>query len=976
MAVLKCKMCGGNIDVTDGLTVVECEYCGTKQTVPDVNDEKKLNLYNRANRLRMSSEFDKAGSIYEQIIAEFPEEAEAYWGLCLCNYGIEYVDDPATAAKIPTVHRASFEKLRKDENYELALEYADISARVIYEDSAREIDRIMGEILSISANESPYDVFICYKETDNKGDRTPDSVIAQDIYDELTKKGYKVFFSRITLEDKLGMQYEPYIFAALNSAKVMLAIGTDYEYYNAVWVKNEWSRFIKLAAKDKSKILIPCFKDMDAYDMPEQFKGLQAQDMGKLGFMQDLIRGIDKIFGRENQPKTTAAAQNTATQSSPTVRSMLERAGLFLEDKDFGSADEYADKVLDIEPTNADAYLIKLLAQYEATGVEDFPGHFNAPWENNGNVTILNYGLHKIEVIKIVRDITGLGLAEAKEAVEKLPYTIPVRVSNDTIREFEALGTKIACSSSLNELKSNPNYQKIERFGDSVQKENLGRIISAINERHCEMLCRLLEEAGDAENPEKYAACIKAYSDTPCANKAREIFDRKTEQFKQHEYDGASQTAAFAETEEDFEVAAAEFDKISGFKDADSRADECRKKAEQARLEAERKTEEARLENERKAKEAKLEAERIKREFEVKVESVVFALKNTNLNTETQKLENEISALQKLLCDFDSNITRLNYLKSQSATLQGECDRLSQQISSLGMFKFKEKTEFSDKLSQVKTELDNTNKEIAEHNTRYNGYESKEKLTEAIKVKQAELAEFIEMKNFGMAEYSFAEAKRLVDSDEQLKTAILKKYPEILLSVAEVGSFVTFGSYPQAADGAKKPIEWLVLEKKENQVLLISRYALNCKQFNRLQISVTWESCILRRWLNDEFINTAFTQEQQSMIAFSNVPADKNHKYLTPSGHTVKDKIFLLSIPEAERYFKTYESRKCYPTAYARAQGASTNDEGLCWWWLRSPGGRRDTAAGVDYVGPVTYYGYSVHFHGTIRPALRINLDS
>ena len=118
MAIIKCKMCGGDLELVEGTKVCECEYCGTKQTVPDTNDEKRINLYNRANRLRIACEFDKAAGIYENIIAEFPEEAEAYWGLCLSTYGIEYVDDPATARKVPTCHRASFEKMRKDTNYE------------------------------------------------------------------------------------------------------------------------------------------------------------------------------------------------------------------------------------------------------------------------------------------------------------------------------------------------------------------------------------------------------------------------------------------------------------------------------------------------------------------------------------------------------------------------------------------------------------------------------------------------------------------------------------------------------------------------------------------------------------------------------------------------------------------------------------------------------------------------------------------
>lgn len=377
MAVFKCKMCGGDLEIQEGLTICECEYCGTKQTIPALDNEKKLNLFNRANRLRLNSEFDKAASIYENIIAEFPEEAEGYWGLVLCNYGIEYVDDPATAKKIPTCHRAAFESVTKDENYELALEYADVVSQKVYRDEAHEIDRIMSEILSISKNEEPYDIFICYKETDTSGGRTIDSVIAQDVYDALTDKGYRVFFSRISLEDKLGSAYEPYIFAALNSAKVMLAFGTKYEYFHAVWVKNEWSRFLKLMAKDKSKSLVPCYKDLDPYDMPDEFKALQAQDMGKVGAIQDLVRGIEKLVGSEKTKEPVVINSNVRTDIAP----LLKRAFMFLEDCEWVNADEYCEKVLDINPECAEAYLCKLMVELKVKKEEklkDCPQPFDS----------------------------------------------------------------------------------------------------------------------------------------------------------------------------------------------------------------------------------------------------------------------------------------------------------------------------------------------------------------------------------------------------------------------------------------------------------------------------------------------------------------------------------------------------------------------------------------------------------------------
>ena len=361
MAMIKCKMCGGDLNVTEGMTVAECEYCGTRQTVPNVDNEKKLTLFSRANRLRLACEFDKAAGVYENIVAEFPEEAEAYWGLVLCRYGIEYVDDPATGKKVPTCHRSSFDSILEDSDFEQACENADAVARRVYREEAKAIEDIRKGILEVSGKEPPYDIFICYKETDDSGERTVDSVLAQDVYDALTEKGYRVFFSRITLEDKLGTEYEPYIFAALNSAKVMLVFGTDYEYFNAVWVKNEWSRYLKLMAQDKSKHLIPCYKNVDAYDMPKEFQKLQGQDMGKVGAVQDLLRGIDKLLGK-GQAAQAAAQTSAQAAGGPTADSLLKRGQMFLEDGDWDSADEYFDKVLDMAPECAEAYVGKFCA--------------------------------------------------------------------------------------------------------------------------------------------------------------------------------------------------------------------------------------------------------------------------------------------------------------------------------------------------------------------------------------------------------------------------------------------------------------------------------------------------------------------------------------------------------------------------------------------------------------------------------------
>ncbi|MBO5319388.1 MAG: toll/interleukin-1 receptor domain-containing protein [Ruminococcus sp.] len=419
MAVFKCKMCGGQLEIAEGMTVCECEYCGTQQTLPKNHDDVLTNLFNRANNLRMKSEFDKAAEIYEKIVGNNPTEAEAYWGLVLCKYGIEYVEDPATLKKIPTCHRTQLESVMTDTDYLAAIENADMMQKSVYEKEAAAIDELQKDILAIVHKEKPFDVFICYKESDENGRRTPDSVIANDIYHQLTQEGFKVFYAAITLEDKLGQEYEPYIFAALNSAKVMLSIGTKPEYFNAVWVKNEWSRYLKLIKNDRSKLLIPCYKGMDAYDLPEEFSHLQAQDMGKIGFINDIIRGIKKVIVKD-EPKPQVV-QQTVVQNvggNSNTEPLLKRVKLFLEDGDWANAKDYCNRVLDIDPECAQAYFYLLMAKLNVRTMQEFEmtqyengvsgedyfkkayrfadDNFKAKLDNLNKQTIYNFALNKL----------------------------------------------------------------------------------------------------------------------------------------------------------------------------------------------------------------------------------------------------------------------------------------------------------------------------------------------------------------------------------------------------------------------------------------------------------------------------------------------------------------------------------------------------------------------------------------------------
>ena len=344
------QMCGGDITITDSAAgVCTCDCCGSRMTIPTRDDERKIHLFNRANHYRMRCDFDHSKEVYDRILSEFPDSAEGYWGLLLCRFGIEYVEDSRTRKRLPTCHRTHLRSILDDPDYHLALKYASVLARAEYQREAIEIDRIQKETLAISAKEPPYDIFICYKEEDDHTrQRTQDSVMAKDIYNALTKEGYKVFFSRITLESQLGKAFEPIVYAALRSAKVMLVVTTSREHCDAVWVKNEWGRYLDMMAEQPGqKDLIAVYAGMDPYNLPDQFNLLQALDFGRIGAMQDLLHGVEKLINA-----------SVSVQSAPSqgLNALLQRAGIFLEDGNFEQARIYCNRVLDQDPQNAQAY--------------------------------------------------------------------------------------------------------------------------------------------------------------------------------------------------------------------------------------------------------------------------------------------------------------------------------------------------------------------------------------------------------------------------------------------------------------------------------------------------------------------------------------------------------------------------------------------------------------------------------------------
>ena len=200
-----------------------------------------------------------------------------------------------------------------------------------------------------------------------------------------------------------------------------------------------------------------------------------------------------------------------------------------------------------------------------------------------------------------------------------------------------------------------------------------------------------------------------------------------------------------------------------------------------------------------------------------------------------------------------------------------------------------------------------------------------------------------------------------------------------------IGDIIEFGSYPYYASRREKAIKWQILEKYDDgTALVISKYALDNVKYNETYTNVTWETSSIRKWLNNDFYNKAFRNADKSLIKESYVVNKDNAEYNTKGGNYTYDKMFLLSIEEAEKYFSRDKKRKLWPTPYARSRNSkegnlyiSISYGGSCWWWLRSPGYNQNYAASVTYDGDVYSYGTNVNYDGyAVRVAFKINLKN
>lgn len=506
------------------------------------------------------------------------------------------------------------------------------------------------------------------------------------------------------------------------------------------------------------------------------------------------------------------------------------------------------------------------------------------------------------------------------------------------------------------------DWDKADIYCESVLDQNpkcaeayLGKLMAEVKIRKKEDLSKAKEPLDQSDNYRK----VMRFADESLRER---LSNAKEVQHNEQLYAEAMARMTAASDEEAYRNAAQKFYSLGSYKDASSRREQCMQRADRIR------------------------ADRMQRE-ETKRKEDIYSRAEKCMHKGTIESYNTAIQLYESVPNFRSSAAQISECRRKIEDL--EAKEAARQIAAEKAKKKAKKIAiiaapivcvciaFVIVLTTVIIPKQKCNKalDMIESGDYEAGYAILEELGENEAIQSNKYDRAIKLIDSGDYQTAYTLLQNLSYKDSAEKLQSIKP---LLLAKAKPGDTVFFGAYEQDnnTSNGKEDVEWLVLEVKDGKALVVSKYALDCKQYNTSNTDVTWETCTLRKWLNNDFINAAFSSYEKAMIPTVTVSADENPDYSTNPGNATQDQVFLLSITEANKYFGSDSARQCKPTDYAFANGAYVNSvNGNCWWWLRSPGVTQDSAAYVHSSGDVYEPGSDVDI-GTsaVRPAMWISI--
>lgn len=505
--IMTCSACGTQMVIINGDTYY-CEGCGNTYKVKNA-EENNITEIKRAMAKISEMEFDVAENMMDLYIADHTDAYEAYWAKFLAQNKIVYVDDGGKKM-VPTFADIPGESLRNNSNFKKACEKAPDEKKEYYLKQISIIEDNAAEWKNVRKTEGAYDVFISYKDKndDESRSRTQDSNDLLSLYHKLKEKGYRVFFSRESMIEHQGKKYEPYIYNALDTAKVMLVCGSKEEYFNAKWVKNEWTRFLSQidSGKKKDGVVIPVMLGgMEANALPAKLRKFQGIEYGSVDFLGDLQKSIDSVIKKKSFIKAVGSQNKSfggilgglgIGGNTPTYNPSIDK----LEDKIYEwnasiisgqsnyktimkEIDLYiAYKQAEIDPRVVYLYTRAMTDNYTRTTYSGFEGAFSTADKSNKLQDLMSKLNAKYE--DLVRK-TSLSMGELDKACpgEMSTYNTYKRTLNNAISETKAQAEKEA------EYKANDAQRKHEEVMKYGRKSSgVGDIVSGVGSTFSSLL--------------------------------------------------------------------------------------------------------------------------------------------------------------------------------------------------------------------------------------------------------------------------------------------------------------------------------------------------------------------------------------------------------------------------------------------------------------------------------------------------------
>ncbi len=360
--------------------MAECESCGTVQSVPSHIDDQIAYAYSKATESLECEDFYTAEEAYRDLAKNNPDDADYYWNILMCKYGVHHViDKEASDEEVGiyeykiTVSRMSLEPVAEDEDYKKAISLAEGKQKIFFEKEVKKIQVIQNKFIEIAQKEKPYEVFISFKAKNDDGSYTESHKIAREIYNDLTSQGVRTFFSEKSLQKYAAEDYEPFIYQALTTAPVMLLIIDKKEQIDAPWVKNEWKRFLAMMHKDAGKKLIPVTntKDwgMNPKDFPAELSNSQVSDLANLTARDVLYKRILSETNHVSGEKEVVKVVDDASTNELNIDNLIARAKEALQDEDYKEARRLAAKITDYDIDNSEGQFVFFLAKNEVSHI-------------------------------------------------------------------------------------------------------------------------------------------------------------------------------------------------------------------------------------------------------------------------------------------------------------------------------------------------------------------------------------------------------------------------------------------------------------------------------------------------------------------------------------------------------------------------------------------------------------------------------